>query len=96
MNHALVLLPGGRARIAELRNEVASLSDAVEQRSTFMSELDIARRIWRAHPDLVEPDQYPWPLVGEHPCNSKTSSRRNVKSLMHLTRRHFDGMKSTK
>jgi hypothetical protein len=62
----LTVLLGGGARLAALRTEVAALSDAVEQRSTFMSELDIARRIWRTHPDLVEPDEYPWPLVREH------------------------------
>jgi len=66
MNPPLVLLPGGAARIAALRDEVVALADAVEERSIFLHELDLARRVWRAHRDLVETEEYPWPMVGEH------------------------------
>jgi len=63
---ALILLPGGGAKIAELRTDVIVLADAVEQRSIFLDQLDTARRMWRAHRDLVETEVYPWALVGEH------------------------------
>jgi hypothetical protein len=62
---ALIVLPGGATKLAELRKEVAALADAVEQRSIFLDELDVARRIWRAHRDLVETEEYCWALVRE-------------------------------